>query len=177
MNDNHETLFESEWLAVKKTADGYEYASEVKGDGQGVAVVAYRSNPFRVVGRFEVCPPHGDGEALCSLTGTVDKGEKPLNAAVRELFEEAGIQAGYDEMVKLGAVRPSKATDYLITMFAVDIGNERDIGRGPGDGTKHEEEAYCQWVDYESALVSKDPVLTAAVARLKHRLEGGRPVS
>jgi 8-oxo-dGTP pyrophosphatase MutT (NUDIX family) len=156
-------LFQSEWLAIKSTADGYEYMSQMKSD-QGVAILAFRRNPLTLVGRYEEIPPHGDDLALCSLTGMVDAGEQPVQTAVRELFEEAGIQVGYDEMMDLGSVRPSKASDYIIHIFAVDV------GRGPGDGTQAEADAYCQWVNYTAAIESKDPTLVTAAARLVDRL-------
>ena len=159
------TLYRNEWLSLQETLDGYVYAHEEKSDGQGVAVLAYRAKPLLVVGRYENCPCHFDGMALTSLTGQVDPGETPLQTAARELFEEAGITAGHDEFQSLGTVRPSKAADTTMHLFAVDIG-DRDIGRGPGDGTKGEEGAYCKWVDHEQALISKSPVLATMVARL-----------
>jgi 8-oxo-dGTP pyrophosphatase MutT (NUDIX family) len=162
-----EVLFQSDWLAIKTTPGGYEYMSQMKSD-EGVAVLAFRRNPLQFVGRYEEIPPHRDGIALCSLTGMVDAGEHPTQTAVRELFEEAGIQVGYDEMMGLGSVRPSKASDYVIHIFAVDIG-DRDIGRGPGDGTQSEKDAYCQWIDYDEAIESKDPTLATSVARLEER--------
>lgn len=159
------TLYRNEWLSLQETMDGYVYTHEEKSDGQGVAVLAFRPRPLRVVGRYENCPCHFDGMALTSLTGQLDQGETPVQTAVRELFEEAGITVGPDEMKSLGTVRPSKASDTVMHLFAVDIG-DRDIGRAPGDGTKGEEGAYCKWVGHEEAIMSKSPVLATMVARL-----------
>ena len=162
-------LAKNEWLSLRET-DGYVYAHEEKSDGMGVAVLASRWPPLQIVGRIERCPCHFDDFALCSLTGQIDAGESPLATAVRELFEEAGITAGPDEFEALGQVRPGKATDTTMHLFAVNIGPDRDIGRGPGDGTKGEEGAYCQWIDYAKAVMSKDPLLATMAARALARL-------
>lgn len=167
--DEDEVLWRNEWLSLRQTKGGFTYAHEEKGRGGGVAVLAYRGKPMQIVGRFEECPPHRDGMSLCALTGQLDKeGEPPIDAAVRELQEEAGIIVGSHEMTSLGTVKSGKQTDTEIHMFAVDIG-DRDIGKALGDGTRGEEGAYCKWIDYGQAVESKDPLLGTMAARVMRR--------
>lgn len=160
-------LYDNEWLQMRETPDGYVYSHEAKSDGLGVAVLAYRrvGDDIQVAGRYERTPCHRDGIALTSLTGLVDKaGEDPVGTAVRELKEEAGIDAIRSEMQPLGEVRPSKQADTVMHLFAIDVG-DRDIGKAVGDGTAGEADAYCKWVTLTDACLSKSPVLAALLVR------------
>ena len=159
-------MYDNEWLQLRETPDGYVYAHEAKGNGKGVAVLAYRNRDgvVEVAGRYERCPCHHDDFALTSLTGQLDGDEEPIDAAVRELKEESGIDATRSEMKPLGTVRPGKQTDTTMWLFAVDAG-DRDIGEALGDGTEGERGAYCQWVSLVDAVTSKSPVLACLVAR------------
>ena len=159
-------LYDNEWLQLCETPDGYVYAHEAKSNGKGVAVLAYRrvGKEVQIAGRYERTPCHRDGFALTSLTGQIDGDEEPVDAAVRELKEEAGIDAVHSEMQVLGTVRPGKQTDTTMYLFALDVG-KRDIGEAIGDGTAGEAGAYCKWVTLTDAALSKSPVLAALLIR------------
>lgn len=159
-------LYDNEWLQLRETSDGYVYAHENKSNGRGVAVLAYRrvGDELQIAGRFERCPCHRDGFALTSLTGQIEGDDEPITTAVRELKEEAGIDAVESEMQTLGTVRPGKQTDTIMHLFAIDVG-DRDIGEALGDGTAGEQGAYCAWVTLTDAALSKSPVLAALLLR------------
>jgi 8-oxo-dGTP pyrophosphatase MutT (NUDIX family) len=164
-------LFDNEWLQIRETPDRYVYCHDAKGGGHGVAVLAYRAvdGEIQVVGRYERCPCHHDGFALTSLTGMMDSSlEDAVATAVRELKEEAGIDATTDEMESLGTVRPSKHDDAVLHLFCVDVG-DREIGEAVGDGTAGEVGAYCRWVSFKDAIWSKSASLVTMVARLAER--------
>lgn len=168
--DSDKVLYANEWLSLRETPGGYTYAHEEKGRGAGVAVIAYRNYPVMIVGRYEECPPHRDGMALCAITGQMDHaGEVPRSAAIRELKEEAGIQVGFDDMKDLGTVKSGKQTDTDMHLFSVDV-RDREIGEAVGDGTRGERDAYCKWITPNAALWSKDPLLAMLVARLCNHL-------
>ena len=159
-------LYDNEWLQLRETPDGYVYSHEAKSDGRGVAVLAYRrvDVDVQVVGRYERCPCHFDGFALTSLTGQIEGDDDPVSTAVRELKEEAGIDAIRSEMKPLGTVRPGKQTDTTMWLFAINVG-DRDIGEAVGDGTDGEVGAYCRWVTLTDASLSKSAVLGALILR------------
>jgi hypothetical protein len=165
-----ETLWEGKYLTVKLLDGWYEYLHDQ--NGRFVAVLGYRReglDGWYVLGRYETCPPHRDGIALCALTGGIEEGETPEAAAVRELGEESGIIAEVSKLEALGTIRPSKASDSIGYLFAIDLTNieVKDRYIGGGDGTRGEVDSYCSWVGTRDAIASKDPMLATMTAR-KH---------
>jgi 8-oxo-dGTP pyrophosphatase MutT (NUDIX family) len=169
------TLWQGKYISTKLLDNWYEYVHD--GTGKLVVVLCFR-NPeqgvWEFLGRYEKCPPHKDGIALCALTGGIEEGEQyPLVAAMRELKEESGIIPFNSEVIVLGTLRPSKASDSTAYLFAVDLNDLEKKHKyvGKGDGTKGEEGSYCAWVSEQEAINSKDPLLISAIARLKLKHE------
>jgi len=165
---DYETMWEDQWLAIRqlKGEHSYTYSHENKCDGIGVAVLVYKTDPFLIAGRYENCPPHRDGIALCALTGQYDNDSESLEeCAAREVLEESGIKCEAQELQSLGTIRPSKSSDTTIHMFALDA-KDRELGEATGDGTKGEEGAYCHWVTVDEAATCKDPIMASLIARL-----------
>ena len=160
-------LYHGEWLSVRRTAGDYEYVHQQKMGGEAVAVLGYVSS--WLLGRFEICPAHGERRpTLCALTGGIEPGESPVEAAVRELQEESGFAVPLNSVRELGRpVRPSKASDTVIHLFTAPIKTELVDGDffGPGDGSEGEEGAFCRFVHLRDALDSKDPLLATMAAR------------
>lgn len=161
------TLFKTEWLSIKRTNDWYDYMHQEKSDGKAVAVLIYRENlNTPICGRFEEVPCHFDGISLCSLTGMVEKEDTFEYTAVKEIYEEAGINCKKEELIGLGTIKNSKASDTITYLYALNAGN-RDIGEPIGDGTKGEEGSYCDWVTYKDAIMCKDPLMSTLIKRLE----------
>lgn len=171
-NEKDKTVWEGEYISVKKKGGWYEYLHD--GTGKMILVLGYRLTDDRIefLGRFEETPPHGDGIQLCGLTGGVEKSEKPLGAAKRELKEEAGIDKKKENFLELGTVRNSKASDSFGYLFGIDLSDveEKEKYVGKGDGTQGEKGAYCKWVLREDILEGKDPLAIVALARLENEI-------
>lgn len=170
-----ETLLNNKWLSVvEKTLDNgskYVYSKSIWCNGEGVAILPYRrkneEHQLQFLGRFEVCPAHSDEIELCSITGGMDcEGESPVFTAVRELKEEAGIIVTLEQMLYLGTVRPSKSSDTVTHLFAVDLDTGYMQEEAIGDGTLGEVGAYCEWVNTVDVMSAKDPLLHAIMMRL-----------
>jgi hypothetical protein len=71
-----------------------------------------------------------------------------------------------ENIISLGTVKPSKASDNTTHLFAVDL----DIGAkkvvATGDGTLGEEGSYCNWISVGELLDAKDPLLHSIFSRL-----------
>ena len=159
-------LYQGEWVQVILRDGWYEFAKAVS--SQGVCyILPYRTNGnnFEILGRYENTPAHEDGIQLTSITGGLPVDMTVAEAAAREMYEEAGYMVKPDELTSLGTVRLSKMTDTIAYMFAIDVTN-KERREAPGDGTKGEADAYCDWVTMKEALLCKDPVMAAMIVRV-----------
>ena len=178
------TLFKNRWLEIRELRhqmpDGSvnPYTSVLDGIGLSVAVLPWRrradvvryDGEIEVLLRREITPPwlvdssDPSERVLSSLTGMVDPGEAPLEAAVRELFEEAGYPVAPEELKPLGVMRMSKVLETRIHTYAVDVTGLEPV-EAPGDGGGFEEFAESVWC--QDLLGTPDAVALAMYAKLK----------
>jgi len=156
-------LFHNKWLSLKEV-DGYVYSHETRCNGKIIAVLGYKDD--KILGRFERTPAHSDDIELCSLTGGVDDGDKPDETAIRELYEEAGITKEIKDLEPLGTVRPSKSSDTVVYLYAVNC-EDVDIKKTDGDGSDGEKGSYCKWIDRSEVIECKDPLLHTMLLRFE----------
>lgn len=107
---------------------------------------------------------------MCSLTGTLEKGETPEKGALRELYEESGFWIGPERLLPLGYIHETKASESPLRLYAADV-TGLEAGVAPGDGTKIEKASSTEWVSDENLpQVQKnilDGVLLALICRWK----------
>ncbi|MDM8532808.1 NUDIX domain-containing protein [Anaerolineales bacterium HSG25] len=160
-------LFANQFIAIINR-DGYTFMHEVRCEGHIVAVLPYRDlddNRREYLARLEICPAHSPKLELCSITGGKEPDQSVAETAVQELWEEAGYQATIDELISLGKVRPSKASDTTAHLFAVDVtGKEQSTPEG--DGSRFEVGSSVQWLDYKQAIQVEDALFVTAITRL-----------
>ncbi len=168
-------LFENPFVAIIDR-DGYTFLRETRADGKIVSVLPFRfeNGKFTYLARLEVCPAHSPDLERCSITGGLEKiaGETPEHRAAEELWEEAGYRIDKEALIPLGIVRPSKASDTTVYLFAANVTGLKQHP-APGDGSKFEMGASTEWLTLEQALDVQDPLFLAAILRLraKHPLE------
>jgi len=175
MTDNF--LHKDDFLSLKVMDDWYKYAHMSRtepsedGSGQGVAILVYTMTPEgildQVLGRYETCIVHkSEADGLTSITGGVDIGESVLDSAMHELSEEAGYEdVDSGQLKPLGHVRISKQEDAIWHLFAFDATGLKRRETSIGDGTKGEEDAYCEWVEPFMALGCKCPLVPTMMVR------------
>lgn len=159
-------LFQNKWVTVIDR-DGYTL---VHGAGNAVAVLPFRGGQSTTadqefLARIEPCPPHGPKPHLCALTGGIEGREEPVDAAVRETFEESGFRVTREQMIRLGIVWPSKLSTTIMHLFAVDV-SAAPWEPPPGDGTTYEAQSSTVWLPYEKASMVPDASYCSIILRL-----------
>lgn len=176
-------LFRNKWMRVReiqhKLPDGTTepYTTTTLGSGKSIAVLPYRrlgQGNAEILLRNEITPPwlvdsdDPEERVLSALTGMVDGDEDPLTAALRELYEEAGYQVDEEDVISLGYVRTSKASEDVCFLYAVDVtGLEPDTP--PLDGGPFEPYAESVWV--LTLRHTNDALVLALWQRFTSRLE------
>lgn len=170
---DRKVLHHTKWLEMVEK-DGYIFMSSPWCNGHGVAVLPYRLSEgddieIEYLVMMEKRPCHGDTLMPYSLTGGCDKeGEAPVATAVREVAEESGYIVAVEDMIDLGNIRESKASDMTTHAFAVEITDDTVLQKPEGDGSAGEAEAYPIWLsEREAVWHSNDPVIAHMIARLR----------
>lgn len=159
-------LCKTEFLSLIER-DGWYYFAQVPGSIGGVCLLLYRLNDkCPILGRYEICPAHGDGMALTAISGGIEKDATPLDTAVNESYEEGGYKINPASFVNLGNCQLSTNQDTVVYLFAADV-TKLPRYDAPGDGTKGEIGSYCDWVSTEEAIFSKSTFMSVLIARLK----------
>lgn len=155
-------LFEHFWFNVVEREE-YVY---IHTRNSVVYVLPYRcpKKGAYLLGHFEVCPAHGSQQALYAITGQCEVGNDPVQVALQEIYEEAGIVATPAQLIALGSGYLSKQTDTLAHFFAIDV-THMPRRKALTDGSKFEQGSYCTWVSRNQALAACCVGLQALLAR------------
>jgi len=157
------TLFKNKWVEVSelshKLPDGQVVPfTSVRGTGNGtIAIMPYRevkrkrTSTIQFLMRNEVVPPwlvnSSETTKKVCVTGAVDDGEVPHEAAVRELYEETGFRVAPGDLLYFGRMKLGKMFEGDFYLFAVDLtGVEREV-EPPGDGTAFEDHSESIWLN------------------------------
>lgn len=150
-------------------------------ESDSVQVIPIDINTTELFVRREVCPPYmlrdpDDHEAYYTVvSGGIDEGESPEEAAIREVREELGIdlERSTYELIPLTPSRIPymKATSARMTLFALML-FDYEILEAEGDGTPYEElstfeRVPLQQIDELLQSNETDYLLHAAIAQLR----------
>ena len=162
-------LYKGEYLSIYEKDGWYTYCRDRTGEIIGVLVFTKdkRGNIEKILGRYEYDVQTGE-QKLTSITGGVEEGQTPMECAIVEMGEESGFDVVEEDLIELGTMQPAKSEDTVIHLYAFDATGMEDMRREDsiGDGTKGEEDAYCDWVTFEDLVNMDNPVNHVAVLRL-----------
>ncbi len=157
-------LFENQRLSIIDR-NGYIY-THTKNSVVYVLPYRYPKRGAYLLGHFEVCPAHGLQKELYAITGQCEPGADPLQIALLELHEEAGILANASRFVSLGSGYLTKQADTVAHFFAIDV-TDMPRDQAQTDGSQFERGSYCHWVSRAQALSAPCVGLQALIARAK----------
>lgn len=126
-SQNVKILHENDWLSLMQmqTSSGpYVYSHETRCNGNIIAVLLYKKfgrDGWQYGVRKETTPCWSDKPVLSSLTGGVDFGDTPVQAALKEIKEEAGYDCEEKDLQLLGTCRGTKSCDTVYHLYALDV--------------------------------------------------------
>lgn len=148
--DTDRVIFQTAWIAVKQSPQGFQYL-ERKGK-DSVAVFLLRksdANPpeYEVLIRQQhLCVDNREIDGVltlfpCPITGALDEGESPEAAAIREVQEEAGYTV---QVLPLGKYIVGTQTNEICYLYYADV---TGVEPAPAlqDGTYLESIARNEW--------------------------------
>ena len=167
MSDDIRELARGNYLALR-IVNGWEYMHE-HASPESVAIMVFRNNSETpLLASIDTIPCHfmnGEPtEDICTFTGLMEKDEKPIITACRELEEETGYRVNAEEMLSLGFVFPMKSADMKTHLFAIDVTNKERF-EAVGDGSEKEANMTTEWISMNDALLSADPLFAVMIAR------------
>jgi 8-oxo-dGTP pyrophosphatase MutT (NUDIX family) len=145
------TLFENKWTCIKETDDGYVYYEGI----DGVGVLPYKidedTNKISYLVRDEHNPLFQNFITVVTGRRAEDEHDDEnwmINTAVRELFEEAGIEAEPERFTYVGELANGKGSTPTDKLFIVDVtGLEQTTPET--DGSSYEAKSSNFWVDQD----------------------------
>lgn len=148
-------IFQTRWITVKESPRGFQFL-ERKGK-DSVAIFLLRKNGNNS-GRYEVlvrqqplCINNIEANGMlklfpCPITGAIDEGELPEEAAIREVYEEAGYKV---QVLSLGKYIVGTQTNEVCHLFYANV-TEMEPDEAPQDGSYHESISKNEWYSFES---------------------------
>jgi 8-oxo-dGTP pyrophosphatase MutT (NUDIX family) len=169
-------LFKGRFIKVL-SPKGAPYEAVQCGDAVMVFLVDTRNRVAFI--RREHCPPYEYQTPFkyyyTAITGGIDAGELPLEAAIREVKEEAGVDLKEHtvEVIDLFHGKFTKVQTDNIHVYLVK-GSNFTVGHASGDGTLYEKECTTVQVPFDEIkdLRPRDYLLTSLWALVKPYLEG-----
>ncbi|MEQ8753566.1 MAG: NUDIX domain-containing protein [Coleofasciculus sp. G1-WW12-02] len=155
MMSKEKIIFRTDWITVKETARGYHYLERKGRDSVAIFLIRKsqsNNGGYEVLIRQQpLCidiPDINQEHRLypCPITGGIDAGESPEEAAVREVDEEAGFSV---QVLPLGKYIGGSQTNEMCYMYYADVTNiEPEIARQ--DGSYFESISHNEWhpLDY-----------------------------
>ncbi len=142
----------------------YAYSKWCNGIGVGVLIYKKEDTNVQFLGRYELCPAHGDEYKLGLIVGGYDNIDTLTleECATNEVLEEGGYIAQPHQLTYLGMVRPSKGSDTVEYLYAFDATGLVQ-GELSGDGTISEQGSYTQWLSEIQIMETQDTQLLCAL--------------
>jgi len=148
-------IFSTDWITVKETAWAYHYLERKGRDSVAIFLIRKRqinTGDYQVLIRQQpLCihiPDINQEHKLypCPITGAIDTGESPEEAAIREVHEEAGFSV---QVLPLGKYIVGTQTNEICYMYYADVtGVEPETAQQ--DGSYFESISQNEWhpLDY-----------------------------
>lgn len=155
--EKDELLFNTEWIKMFKTKIGFVYC-ERKGINSVASLVfkMVNSKPLFLL-RYQPLPEvwfkKSDFDPYaCCITGAIEDSEKPLSAAIREVFEESGIVVDENNLRAKSSFLGTTQSNEIITTYLFEVDEDAQHNNDNNDGSIFEINSYNKWVSENELL-------------------------
>lgn len=163
-------LYDGGWFSHHVTDEGVEFLAEKK---DGITCLCYdptrADKPFLLL-HEQMSATMTTEPRLCSLTGSMDPGEDPMQTCLREVREEAGAVVLEEMVTYHGPLFTYKGCTKVTHVFSANISGCGFV-KAVGDGSEAEENAFVRWHSLEELLATEDALLLATLAKAKYHLD------
>lgn len=144
------TIFQTDWIAVKKSPQGFQYLERKGKDSVAVFLLRRTSgDPQKyeiLIRQQHLCIDNQevDGSLTlfpCPITGALEEGEPPESAAIRETYEETGYRA---QVFPFGQYIVGTQVNEICYLYYADV-TEIEPDLAQQDGTYLESIAQNEW--------------------------------
>ena len=170
-------IFSTDHIAIKETPRGFHYLERLGKDSVAIFLVEKHESTYFPVGydvlvRMQPLPQNNlevDGQQQlypCPITGRIEPGESPEQAAVRETFEESGYST---PVISLGKYFVGTQTNESCHLFYADV-TGLEPQPATQDGTYFESVSKNEWYSLEYLKVCDYVACQLGYFRLKEKL-------
>lgn len=149
-------LHKTKHLSLLETEKGFVYAERRTVNSVACLIFKKEIDHYLFLIRYQPMPEIKEKKFWtdlypCPITGSIEKNEKPIDSAIREVYEEGGIRIGLDRIVGSSISISSTQTNEKVFNFLIDSTN--CIQETPnGDGTIFESISVNKWVTNDELL-------------------------
>lgn len=148
------TIFQTEWIAVKESAQGFHYLERRGKDSVAVFLLRRSSIDLQqyevLIRQQHLCIDNSEvGGRLnlfpCPITGALNEGESPEVAAIRETYEETGYRVNVSPF---GRYIVGTQTNEICYLYYTDV-TQKEPDSAQQDGTYLESIGRNEWHSFE----------------------------
>lgn len=149
-------LYTTKHLDLYETEKGFVYAQ--RRTINSVACLCFKvvNNKYYFLIRYQPMPEVEEKNVWsdlypCPITGSIESNEKIIESAIRELYEEAGIEVNQSNVIESSMSISSTQMNEKVYNFLIDCTNCKQE-KPSGDGTIFESVSINKWVEEKELL-------------------------
>ncbi|QJG66932.1 NUDIX hydrolase [Mycoplasma phocoenae] len=144
-------LYENKWINLYETSNGFVYAQRKGVDSIAcLCIRKQKNNEYEFLIHYQPLPEivlkqRWDTCFPCVITGSIELNENPLNAAIREIYEEGGIKVGVNNLIAENKFVSTTQMNETVYAYLFDVTNlKQEIPQN--DDSIFESVSYNAWI-------------------------------
>jgi len=169
-------LYKNEWLSLYKTEKGFIYSQRKNINSTATLCFKKEKDNFFFLIRYQPLPMikvkeiknhQWDDLYPCCVTGTIEKGETPIQNAIKEVYEETNYIVTKKEKIDETFCVASTQSNEVVYCFLFNLTHAKKINKVEGDGSIFEKVSKNLWVsqnEIEKILFNKSNLYLSSLS-------------